>query len=984
MSIAKKVTALLFCFLIAINPLFSQEQKIKVSGTVTEKSTQEPLIGVKVAVENTALGTVTNLDGEFALEVPSGSTLTIGGLGFTPQHFKITDSKVLHVVLDENTELLDEVIVIGYGQVRKGDATGALTSIKTEELNKGLQVRAEDALIGKVAGVNIIPGSGAPGESSTIRIRMGASLRANNDPLVVIDGLPVDNNALNSINPNDIASFTVLKDASAAAIYGSRSSNGVIIVTTKKGTLGMNKPQVTYSANFSAGTVAKKYEILDSKSFKKALKKYTDVPTTFPLGWARTNWQDEIFRTALGMEHNISIVGSTKTMPYRVSAGYLNQNGTLKNNNYQRFNGGIGLSPIFFDKHLTLDINIKGTMERNKPVSTGAIGAAIGFDPTRPVYAKYPNEMGLGYYMWTDASGKHITQASVNPLSQLELPNKLSKTWQSIGNVAANYKIHGFEDLQLNLNLGYDIRKNTYDETVPNHAPAMYTSNLFDGTGVQYHNEYLNRNYMLSAYANYVKDFGPKHNLNAMAGYEWQRFWDKTNKDQAAYLTGNPIAGEVASSEPKELYLLSFFGRLNYTYNQKLNFTTTLRADGSSRFAKNNRWSYFPSAAVAYRIKEESFLKNIDVLSDLKLRVSYGQTGQQDVGGYYVGTLDYSISYDNAQYLFGDEWYALYRPNGADPNIKWETTTTCNFGLDYGLIKNRLYGTIDIFSRKTKDLLNKIVVPAGSNFTSEIYANIGDMDSNGIEIGLTATPISTKELEWTISGNFTYSNAKITKLNIIDGDDSKAKVGTVPGTRNDLQVHTVGKTPNTFFLLKQAYDEEGKPLDGKYIAKDGSITSNDSDTEKYIMNKSSRVPYYYGLSTKLIYKDWDFGVNGHGSFGNYVYNYQQTGFSLENLYGATGTSGNITPETLRNQFSQSRYFTDYFLESGSFFKIDNITLGYTWKPQNLFRSLRVAFSVQNVCTITNYSGLDPEIYSGIDKNTYARPRTYTLSLNVNF
>lgn len=944
----------------------------------------ETIIGASILVKGSSTGTVSDFDGNFQINAPLDGILVVSYIGFNTKEVPVNGKKDLSIVLDEDNEVLDEVVVIGYGQVRKGDATGALSSIKTDELNKGMQIRAEDALIGKAAGVNIVPGSGAPGTGSTIRIRMGASLRASNDPLIVIDGVPVENNALNSINPNDIESFTVLKDASATAIYGSRASNGVIIVTTKKGVLGMAKPQVTYSANFSAGTVSKKYKVLDAGEFRAALDEYTDLPNNFKRGDANTNWQDEIFRIALGMDHNISVVGSTKTLPYRVSVGYLNQNGTLKNNNYQRYNGGVALSPKFFDKHLSLDVNVKGTMERNKQVSTGVIGGAVGFDPTRPIYTDSPNNVGLGYYMWRDASGNPITQAAINPLADLELPDKMSKTYQSIGNMAVNYKIHGLEDLQLNLNMGYDIRKNTYDETIPDNAPSMYTGNLYDGTGIKYHNKYLNKNYLLSAYANYVKDFGEKHNLNAMAGYEWQRFWFKSEKDQPTDLTGKPILDQVTTYDKGELYLLSFFGRINYTYDQKLSFTATLRSDGSSRFAKNQRWGYFPSAAIAYRISEESFLKNAGPLSDLKLRVSYGQTGQQDVGGYYVSQLDYTISYENAQYLFGDQWFDLYRPNGADPNIKWETTSTYNFGLDYGFVNNRIYGTVDVFTRRTKDLLNKITVPAGSNFTSEVYTNIGNMKSDGIELGLTAMPVVTKDLQWSISGNFTYNNSKITKLNIIDDEESMVKVGTAPGTRNDLQVHTVGKTPNSFFLLKQAYDDNGQPLDGKYIAKDGSITSNESDSEKYIMDKSSRVPYYYGVSSKVIYKNWDMGINGHGSFGNYIYNYQQSSFSLENLYTASQTSNNITHETLNNKFKQSRHFTDYFLESGSFFKIDNITLGYTYKPKTWIQSLRVAFSVQNVCTITNYSGLDPEIFSGIDKNTYARPRTYTLSLNVNF
>lgn len=962
----------------------SQQQRT-ITGKVLDIE-GESIIGANIVdKDNPSNGTVTDFDGNFTLTVNENATIRISYIGYLEQDIKISNNKSFDIILHEDTKSLDELVVIGYGQVRKGDATGSLSSVKVEEKNKGMQVRAEDALIGKVAGVNIVPGSGAPGEGSTIRIRMGASLTASNDPLIVIDGVPVDNNALNSINPNDIESFTVLKDASATAIYGSRASNGVIIVTTKKGTLGISKPKITYSANFSAGTVAKKYDVLSANEFRDIFDEYVDLPATsnYTRGEANTNWQDEIYRTALGMNHNVSVIGSTKTMPYRVSLGYLDQNGTLKENNYKRYNGGFGLSPKFLDDHLSLDINLKGSIERNRPVSTGAIGSAVSFDPTRPVFADNGNDRGLGYFMWIDPNDNPVSLAAINPVAQIKLPIKLSETFQSIGNVAVNYKIHGFEDLQLHANLGYDIRSNTYEETVPDKAPQMYTGNLQDGTGIMYNNKYKNNNYLLSTYANYNKEFGGKHYINAMAGYEWQRFWFDTQKDQPTDLSGNLIEQEVATFDKGELYLLSFFGRVNYTYDNKLNFTATLRSDGSSRFNKQNRWGYFPSAAIAYRIKQEPFLENVDVLSDLKFRLSYGQTGQQDVGGYYVSTLDYSMSYDNAQYLFGDNWLNMYRPNGADPNIKWETTSTYNVGLDYGFINNRVSGTVDVFTRRTTDLLNRIVVPAGSNFTSEIYTNIGNMKSNGVELGITAVPIVTKDWEWSISGNFTYSNAEITKLNIIDDADSMIKTGNASG-RNDLQVHAIGRQPNSFFLLKQAYDENGKPLDKQYIAKDGSITSNESDSEKYILDKSSRVPYFYGLSSKVQYKDWDLGFNGHGSFGNYVYNYQQSSFSMENLYDANQISGNITSETLYNRFAQNRHFTDYFLESGAFFKIDNITLGYTWHKNKVFESLRAAFSVQNVHTFTKYSGLDPEIYSGIDNNTYMRPRTFTFSLNVNF
>lgn len=988
----KRTFLLLLVGMLTLSNLFAQNSAtIKIRGSVTDNKSKETIIGASVVIKGTSNGTITDIDGDFQLDTPADATLVISYVGYKTKEVAVANKTSHPILLEEDTEMLEEVVVIGYGQVRKGDATGSLLTLKPDALNKGLQVTAQDAMVGKIAGVNIVPGTGAPGSDATIRIRMGASLKASNDPLIVIDGVPVENTSINSINPNDIASFTVLKDASATAIYGSRASNGVIIITTKKGDAGSSTPRINYSSSFSISEVSDYFDVLSADEYREAFKKHaTSAPSTFLLGNASTDWQKEIYRTAFGTDHNLSVTGAVKQIPYRVSVGYTNQNGVIIENNYQRFNGGIGLSPKFFEKHLAVDINVKGSIERDKPISnkidrdgdrpsSPVIGGAIFFDPTRPTH----DRMGYGYYMWLNSSGNPISLAPSNPLADLELTDKLNKTQRSIGNIAADYKIHGFEDLHLNMNLGYDIRKISYDETTPQYAPSMYTGNQFDGTGKVYTRERHNRNYLLDLYANYSKDINDKHSISAMGGYGWQRFWYDT-KDKTTDTFGKDLPGVTSVIDKGELYLLSFFGRFNYTFAQKLMLTATLRADASSRFSPDNRWGYFPSVALGYRLTEEAFMKNITALSDLKLRASYGQTGQQNIGGNYAHLGTYTSSYDNARYPFDGNWTTTVRPNGYDPNIKWETTSTYNIGLDYGFLNNRIYGSIDAYKRYTKDLLNEIAVPAGSNFSSVLYTNVGDMDSKGIEMALTGVLVKNKDWEWTASGNFTYGTAKIKKLNSIDTDDNYIKTGRAGG-RNDLQVHKVGETPNTFFLLQQAYDDDGKPLDGKYVAKDGSITSSEADANKYVTGKSSRTPYYYGLSTRLMYKEWDLGVNGHGSFGNYVFNYQEASQSLDNLYSANGVSSNISRTTLNNGFAQQRVFSDYFLESGAFFKIDNITLGYTFhKLWNTSSSLRLAFTAQNIATITSYSGVDPEVYDGIDRNTYQRPRVYTLSLNLNF
>lgn len=981
--IREKVRCKMF-FLILLGTLFvnfhltaQTQQKITVTGVVIDEATKEPIIGASVLIKGTTGGTMTDLDGGFNLQVPQGTTLVVSFLGFRTQEIKVTSPTTLSISMEEDVERLDEVVVIGYGQVRKGDATGSLASLKPDGLNKGLQVTAQDALVGKIAGVNVVPGSGAPGSEATIRIRMGASLSASNDPLVVIDGVPISGSAgLSSINPNDIETFNVLKDASATAIYGSRASNGVIIITTKKGVSGSSKPKINYSANFSVRHIYKYYDVLSGDEYRKFFAEKVTNADGFQLGTASTDWQKQIYQTAFGNEHNLTVTGNTYKVPYRVSVGYTNQNGILKSNNYERYNAGIGLSPKFLDNHLSFDINIKGSIERDKPVSTSVISGAIAFDPTRPVYANNADNVGLGYYLWMNG-GKPIPQAPSNPLSDLKLADKLDVVKRSIGNIAVDYKIHGFEDLRLNVNMGYDIRKRDYEETIPDKAPSMYSSNQTDGRGKFYSEDNKNTNYLFTSYANYTKDIAAKHNINAMAGYEWQRFWYST--DPKSVVEG---VEDTSVSDKDVLYLLSFFGRLNYSFDQKLMLTTTLRADASSRFSKDNRWGYFPSAALAYRLSEEGFLKNIKELSDLKLRLSYGQTGQQDIGGYHPYLPIYTISSDAAQYQFGDDWVYMYRPDGYDPNIKWETTDTYNLGLDFGFLNNRIYGSLDLYKRYTKDLLNYIDVPAGSNFTNKINTNIGDMDSKGIEVAISAVPVKTRDLEWTISGNFTYSTATIKKLNIIDSEEKMVEVGTI--SRKAFQRHKVGETPYTFFLLKQAYDDDGKPLDGKYIAPDGSITTSVEDANKYMTGKSSMTPYHYGLSTRLTFKQWDFGINGHGSFGNYVFNYQEMKQHTKSLY-ESNISSNISRSGAERAFTDERTFSDYFLESGAFFKLDNITLGYTInRLWNTPSSLRLAFSAQNVAIFTNYSGVDPELYSGLDNNVYQRPRIYTLSLNLNF
>ena len=743
-----------------------------VNGLVIDNN-REPVIGASVLVKGTTTGTATDFDGRFTLKVPEGnSILVISYVGCETREIAANSPELQSgIVMRENVQNLDELVVIGYGSVKKSDATGSVIAIKPDELNKGNRVTAQDALVGKVAGVNVVTGSGAPGSGATIRVRSGASLSASNDPLIVIDGVPVDNstiegssNIIGSLNPDDIETFTVLKDASATAIYGSRASNGVIVITTKKGS---DRLAVNYSSSYSVSTTADRLDVLTADEFKAFVPTVTGVPANPTFGTANTDWQDEIYRTAFGTEQNISVSGKVKPIkaPFRVSLGYTNQNGIIETNNYQRLSFGGNISPSFFDDHLTANLNLKVSYENNKMVDNSVVGAALRYDPTRPVMTGSPTaatDPGLGYFIWTNGGSPMAIQTN-NPVAQLELTDQSNKVVRSIGSAALQYKVHGLEDLKLNVNLGYDVLESKYNKDVPDLAGTMYTENQKDGTGLMQRGVQNKRNLLLDAFANYDKTFGDKHSFGAMVGYGWQNFYKKYNLSY-----DDPEGNELQSDThyETEYYLLSFYGRVNYSYDDRYLITATLRGDASSRFAKDNRWGIFPSVALAWRIIQEDFMKEQDVLSDLKLRLGYGVTGQQDILNDYPYMTTFTVSYPEAAYQFGNTWYNTYRPNGYDRDIKWETTTTWNVGIDYGFLDNRIYGSIDYYKRFTKDLLNTINVSSGTNYSSVLTTNIGKMENEGVEFAINAVPVRTKDFEWTVGFNYTWNDSKITKLNI--------------------------------------------------------------------------------------------------------------------------------------------------------------------------------------------------------------------------
>lgn len=966
---------------------FAAYAQVNISGVVTD-SKKEPLVGANVVIKGSLTGAVTDYDGNFTISVPRvGTILQISFIGYESQEVAAT-AEPMAIVLKENAEMLEDVVVIGYGGVKKSDLTGSVNAFKPDDFNKGIQTSAQEAMVGKIAGVNVVTSSGAPGAGATIRIRSGASLSASNDPLIVIDGVPVDNssiegssNLIGSINPNDIETFTVLKDASATAIYGSRASNGVIVITTKKGRMD-SKLRFNYSGNFSVSTLQDKLEVLSAEEFKQFVPTVTGVPADPKFGEYDTDWQDEIYRTAIGHEHNFSMSGSIPGIaPFRVSVGYTNQNGIVRKNNYERYTVSGAIAPTFFDKHLTVDMNVKVAVENNDKIDNSVVGNALRYDPTRPVKTGSPtaaSDPGLGYFIWMNGNSPMAIQTD-NPMAQLELKSNQNKVFRSIGNAAVNYKIHGFEDLQLNANLGYDVLQSDNDEYVPELAGMMYTANQKDGTGLVYSSTQKKRNYLLDLYANYTHTFAEKHSVSLMGGYGWQHFWKKFDSTES-----DPDGKQLSTPKhyESEYYLLSFYGRLNYTFDNRYMLTATLRSDASSRFKKDNRWGLFPSVALAWKVKQESFLADSDLFSDLKLRLSYGKTGQQDILNDYPWMTTFSVSYPEASYPFGDEWYYTYRPNGYDEDIKWETTETYNAGIDFGFLNNRIYGSVDYYKRYTDDLLNTINVISGTNYSSVITTNIGKMKNEGVELALNFVPVRTEDWEWSVGMNYTWSDSKITKLNVIDSESNFVNTGAISGTGKTVQVFMVGKRPYTFYLCKQAYDADGKPLEGQYVQPDGSISATET---KYASDKSALPSSTLGLNTRLSYRNWDLALSGHGAFGAYVYNYVAADQYIQSVYSDQGSFSNILRSTRDNGFQQQQLYSDYFLEKADFFRIDNITLGYTfnrlWKDDS---SLRLTFGVQNVGVMTGYSGIDPEIYSGIDKQIYQRPRVYTVGANLTF
>lgn len=981
---SKRLRAFLtLLMVICVLTVFAQTRQV--TGKVTEDVSNLPVSGATVEVKGTNYATVTDSAGNYRLTVPEGSgTLVFSFVGYASLELPVTGN-IVNAVLVHTTGSMESVVVIGYGTARKKDLTGAVATVSAKDFQKGNITTPDQLIAGKVSGVAITSNGGRPGQGSTIRIRGGSSLNASNDPLIVIDGVPVDNgtisgaaNPLSFINPNDIESFTVLKDASASAIYGSRANNGVIIITTKKGKAG--KIRVSYSTNNSLSTLAKKLDVLTGDQVREIVSQYGTNLHKGQVGSANTDWQDVIYRPAFASDNNVTITGGIRQIPYRISLGYLNQDGLLRTDNLKRTSVGLALNPTFFNNHLKVDLNLKGSVQNTRFANDGAVGAAISFDPTQPVYMDDPTYGG--YFQWTEANGTLVLNRANNPLGMLEQTFDKQKPMRSIGNLQLDYKFHFLPELRANVNLGYDASSNEGTKFIPANA----ATNFLDGGRFEQGKQ--NRfNSVFDFYLNYAKDIA-KHRIDVTVGHSYNNFRTKNYSFRALNANKDTIAGTTAPVYPFDIpenTLISYWGRLLYNYNSKYFLTASLRRDGSSRFAPENRWGWFPSVGLAWSLKNELF-KNIADLSELKLRFGYGLTGQQDGIGNYDYLARYGVGGLSAAYQFDNTFYNAYGPFGYNYNLKWEELSSYNVALDFGFLRNRINGSIDFYVRESKDLLNAIPQAAGTNFSAYVLANVGTLRNSGVEFTLNTQPVATEKVSLDVNFNYTYNKNEITNLTVIPDDPTYLGIPTGATQSNgNTQLHAVGHPRNTFYLYQQVYDNNGKAIEGLFVDRnrDGLVNNDD----KYL-NHSAVGNHMFGLSSNLAVNKWSGGFVARATLNNFVYNNVFADRSTRTAITGAYTLGNGINNYYNTGFTQGTgisAMSDMWVENASFIRMDNIFVGYNFGSLTKYiSSFRAVASVQNAFIITKYKGLDPEVNNGIDNNIYPRPRIFSLGLNFDF
>lgn len=961
---------------------YAQNQKT-VTGTVIDE-TGEPLIGATVKVVGKSIGAITDFDGHYSLTVPADTKqLSFSYVGYKDYIADIT-SNVINVTMKPNSKVLDEVVVIGYGVRKKDDLTGSVSSVGEKDFNKGVISSPEELVNGKIAGVQIVNGGGSPTSGATIRVRGGASLNASNDPLIVIDGVPMEvggsvsgsGNFLSLINPNDIESMTILKDASSTAIYGSRASNGVIIITTKKGKGDGIK--ISFQTTNSVSTKTKTSDMLSTDEFIGIVNALGTEHQKSLLGDTRTDWNDQIFQTAFGTDNNLSISGrATSWLPFRVSAGAYSQDGILKTDNVKRFTGNMNLTPSFFNDELRFQFGLKATYSKNRFADTDAIWGGATLNPTIPVYSG--NDAFGGYNEAVDANGVPVTGALANAVGRLNQYKSTSDVYRVIGNVDVDWNIRWVKGLRLHATGGYDWSKGEGHVVVPKEAFSFYTTGGRD----YIYGPQKNYNRLLTLYANYNRDFDAiDSNIDATFGYDYQ-YWKYATPFYAELNTEGVQQSTTAATDQRHS-LISYYGRLNYTLMKRYLLTATVRRDGSSRFAKNNRWGTFPSVALAWRVSQENFFEPLrGFVNDFKLRASYGVTGQQDGIGNYGYIPVYTAGLDGAQYQFGGKPIYTYRPEAYNPELKWETTKSWNYGFDLSLLNNRFTFSADYYTRKTENLLATVPVPAGTNFDKAMLENVGNVDSKGLELAVTAHVVDTKDWSWNVTANAAWQRVRIKNLTLTPGAPSPdTEVGPWIDSYQ-MQVFSTDYAPYSFYLYKQLYDQEtGRPIEGMYadLDGDGQITTKD----RY-HHHSPAPDWILGFSTNLSYKKWTLSTSMRANIGGYIFNgmAMNTG-AWETMSYNDYQLNNLNRSFLDTSFQRRQYLSDYYLENASFLKMDNLQLAYDFGKVYKGLNLHVSAMLQNVFTITKYKGVDPESMNGVDTAIYPRPRTFSVTVGLNF
>lgn len=983
MTLKRLLLAIVLPSLLICSQALAQDKMI--TGKVTDAKDGSPVANVTVTVKGTTSSTQTATDGTYKIKAAGTATaLVFTSVGFGRVEVAISGS-VVDATIAATSANLNEVIVVGYGTQRKKDLTGTVVAVTSKDFVKGPVTTPEQLIAGKVAGVQISTNSGQPGVGSRIRIRGGTSLNASNDPLIVIDGVPLDNNgisgapnALALINPNDIESFNILKDASAAAIYGSRAANGVIIITTKKGRRG-SKLNVSFSTLNTIATKTGTVDVMNASEYRAYVNANGSASDKALLGTANTDWQEQIYRSAFTTDNNISLSGGLKQLPYRLSLGFMNQDGILKRSNLKRYNVTANLSPSFFNNHLNVNANAKYTHNENFFANQGAIGSAVYFDPTKPVMSGNNSKYG-GYYEWTFNNAIN-TLAPKNPLGLLNQTESVSDVDRFIGNVQLDYKFHFLPELRANLNVGVDNSTGGGTTFVP--ASAAQDS-ARGGRFNQY--EQKNTNKLFEFYFNYVKNIPSiKSRIDVMAGHSYQD-WE-TRSPSFADLRADKVTVVTPKGQPYQAQktLVSFYGRLNYALMNKYLLTVNFRRDGSSRFSKDNRWGNFPSAALGWNISDEDFMKGQKVLSNLKLRAGWGKIGQQDGIYEYAYQPNYFYGDSAAQYQFGNGYVPVVRPNAYDANLKWEETESRNIGLDMGFFGGKLNVTVDYYEKDTRDLLAVVPAPAGTNFSDKITTNVGSIKNRGLETVINTTVIDKKDFTLDLGYNLTWIiQNEITKLQLVN---DPAYLGTPTGGGagfNNVQIHSVGYRPSTFFLHRQVYNAAGRPMEGVYEDINGDGIINDFD-KQWVKNPDPTV--FMGFTANATYKKLSAGFVLRANFGNYIYNGVHSNSAIyQNISSGQNYLNNAHVNILETNFRQRQVFSDYYLENASFLRMDNLYFNYDFGTpfKNKDVRLRMNVNCQNVFVVTKYSGLDPEINGGVDNTIYPRPRMYAVGFNLDF